>query len=179
MKVSRKRETKETSIDVILDTNGANNIIVETGIELLDEILKSFAKGSGFELFIKARGDLETGDHHTAEDTGIALGSTLSEVIKTGIGSSVVPSGQTLALAAVRFGESGYRGDFEFQAKVVGGMSLENFGHFLRALAYNGIFTLAIRADGGDDRSKIEAICTAVGRAVQKAARDKNNRGYL
>ena len=172
MKVSRKRETKETSIDVILDTNGANNIIVETGIELLDEILKSFAKGSGFELFIKARGDLETGDHHTAEDTGIALGSALSEVIKTGIGSSVVPSGQTLALAAVRFGESGYRGDFEFQAKVVGGMSLENFGHFLRALAYNGRFSLVIRAEGGDDRSKIEAISLALGRAIRKAARD-------
>jgi imidazoleglycerol-phosphate dehydratase len=179
MKVSRKRETKETSIDVTLDTNGANNIKVETGIELLDEILKAFAKGSGFELTVKARGDLETGDHHTAEDTGIALGSTLSEVIKTGIGSSVVPSGQTLALAAVRFGESGYRGDFQFQAKVVGGMGLENFGHFLRALAYNGIFTLAISADGGDDRSKIEAICTAVGRAVQKAARDEKNRGYM
>jgi len=173
MKASRKRETKETRIDVALDTNGANIIKVKTGIELLDEILKAFAKGSGFELTVNAIGDLETGDHHTTEDTGITLGSALSEVIKSGIGSSVVPSGQTLAMAAVRFGEPGYRGDFEFQGDVVGGMSLENFGHFLRALAYNGMFTLAIRADGGDDRSKIEAISTAVGRAVQKAAREK------
>jgi imidazoleglycerol-phosphate dehydratase len=173
MKASRKRETKETRIDVTLDTNGANIIKVNTGIELLDEILKAFAKGSGFELTVNAIGDLETGDHHTTEDTGITLGSALSEVIKSGIGSSVVPSGQTLAMAAVRFGEPGYRGDFEFQGDVVGGMSLENFGHFLLALAYNGMFTLAIRADGGDDRSKIEAISTAVGRAVQKAAREK------
>ena len=173
MKASRKRETKETRIDVTLDTNGANIIKVKTGIELLDEILKEFAKGSGFELTVNAIGDLETGDHHTTEDTGITLGSTLSEVIKSGIGSSIVPSGQTLALAAVRFGEPGYRGDFELQGDVAGGMSLENFCHFLRALAYNGMFTLAIRADGGDDRSKIEAISTAVGRAVQKAARDK------
>ena len=173
MKASRKRETKETRIDVALDTNGANIIKVKTGIELLDEILKAFAKGSGFELTVNAIGDLETGDHHTTEDTGITLGSALSEVIKSGIGSSVVPSGQTLAMAAVRFGEPGYRGDFEFQGDVVGGMSLENFGHFLRALAYNGMFTLAIRADGGNDRSKIEAISTAVGRAVQKAAREK------
>ena len=65
MKASRKRETKETSIDVTLETNGANNIKVETGIELLDEILKAFAKGSGFDLTVKASGDLETGDHHT------------------------------------------------------------------------------------------------------------------
>jgi imidazoleglycerol phosphate dehydratase HisB len=173
MKASRKRETKETRIDVTLDTSGANIIKVETGIELLDEILKAFAKGSGFELIINADGDLETGDHHTIEDTGITLGSTLSEVIRSGIGSSVVPFGQTLALAAVRFGEPGYRGDFEFQGDVAGGMSLENFGHFLRALAYNGMFTLAVRADGGDDRSKIEAISTAVGRAVHKAALDK------
>jgi imidazoleglycerol-phosphate dehydratase len=173
MKASRKRETKETCIDVTLDTDGANIIKVKTGIELLDEILKAFAKGSGFELTVNAIGDLETGDHHTTEDTGITLGSALSEVIKSGIGSSVVPSGQTLAMAAVRFGEPGYRGDFEFQGDVVGGMSLKNFGHFLRALAYNGMFTLVIRADGGDDRSKIEAISTAVGRAVQKAAREK------
>jgi imidazoleglycerol-phosphate dehydratase len=173
MKASRKRETKETRIDVTLDTNGANLIKVNTGIELLDEILKAFAKGSGFELTVNAIGDLETGDHHTTEDTGITLGSALSEVIKSGIGSSVVPSGQTLAMAAVRFGEPGYRGDFEFQGDVVGEMSLENFGHFLRTLAYNGMFTLAIRADGGDDRSKIEAASTAVGRAVQKAAREK------
>jgi imidazoleglycerol-phosphate dehydratase len=173
MKVSRKRETKETCVDIALDTNGANFIKIETGIELLDEILKAFAIGSGFELTINAHGDLETGDHHTVEDTGITLGSVLSEITKSGMGSSVVPSGQAVALAAVRFGEPGYRGDFEFQGNAIGGMGLENFGHFLRALAYNGIFTLAIRADGGDDRSKIEAISTAVGRAVQKAAHDK------
>ena len=168
MKASKKRETKETRIDVTLDTDGANIIKVETGIELLDEILKAFAKGSGFELTVKASGDLETGDHHTTEDMGITLGSTLSQVIKSGIGSSIVPSGQTMALAAVRFGEPGYRGDFELQSGNIVGMSLENFGHFLRALAYNGRFTLVIRAEGGDDRSKIEAISLALGRAIQK-----------
>ena len=120
-------------------------------------------------LTVNASGDLETGDHHTTEDTGIALGSTLSEVIKSGIGSSIVPSGQTLAMAAVRFGEPGYRGDFDFQGDVAGGMSLENFGHFLRALAYNGMFTLVIRADGGDDRSKIEAISTGSWKSSKKS----------
>lgn len=172
MSASRKRETKETRIEVFLDIESAGIIQVDTGIELLDEILSAMARGAGFDLTVKARGDLETGDHHTTEDTAITLGSTLAEVIKSGIGSSMVPSGQALAAAAVRFGEPGYQGDFLLEAQALGGMCLENFSHFLRALAYNGKFNLAIRAEGGDDRSKIEAMSMALGRAIKMAARD-------
>jgi imidazoleglycerol phosphate dehydratase HisB len=156
--------------------NGAGIIKGDTGIEFLDEILKAFAIGSRFDLTVNAVGDRETGDHHTIEDTGITLGSALCQVAENGIGSSIVPSGQALALAAVRFGEPGYRGDFIFTGKEIGGMSLENFEHFLRALAYNGIFTLIIRANGGDDRSKIEAMSLALGRAIKKAAGDESIR---
>jgi imidazoleglycerol-phosphate dehydratase len=173
MSASRKRETKETSIEVFLEIEGAGIIQVDTGIELLDEILSAMAKGTGFDLTLKARGDLETGDHHTTEDTAITLGSALAQEIKSGIGSSMVPSGLAVATAAVRFGEPGYQGNFALRSHTLGGMSLENFSHFLRALAYNGRFNLAIRADGGDDRSKIEAMSTALGRAIKKAARDR------
>jgi imidazoleglycerol-phosphate dehydratase len=75
-----------------------------------------------------------------------------------------------MAIAAVRFGEPGYRGEFDLQSGNLAGMSLENFGHFLRALAYNGGFTLVIRAEGGDDRGKIEAMSLALGRAIKKAS---------
>jgi imidazoleglycerol-phosphate dehydratase len=173
MSASRKRETKETSIEVVLETEGAGIIQVDTGIELLDEILSAMARGAGFDLTVKARGDLETGDHHTTEDTAITLGSTLAQAIKSGIGSSMVPSGQSVAIAAVRFGEPGYQGNFVLQSQALGGMCLENFSHFLRALAYNGKFNLAISAERGDDRSKIEAMSTAIGRAIKKAARDE------
>jgi len=172
MSASKKRETKETSIEVVLKAKGERIIQVDTGIELLDEILSAIARGAGFDLTVKARGDLETGDHHTTEDTAITLGSTLAQEIKNGIASSMVPSGQALATAAVRFGEPGYQGDFSLQSHILGGMSLENFGHFLRALAYNGNFNLSISAEGGDDRSKIEAMSTALGRAIKKAAQD-------
>jgi imidazoleglycerol-phosphate dehydratase len=172
MSASKKRETKETSIEVVLKTKGENVIQVDTRIELLDEILSNIAKGAGFDLTVKARGDLETGDHHTTEDTAITLGGTLAQEIKSGIGSSMVPSGQALATAAVRFGEPGYQGDFSLQSHILGGMCLENFSHFLRALAYNGNFNLSISAEGGDDRSKIEAMSTALGRAINKAAQD-------
>jgi len=173
MSASKKRQTKETSIEVILETRGTGIIQVDTGIDLLDEILSAIARGAGFDLTVKARGDLETGDHHTTEDTAITLGSALAQEIKSGIGSSMVPSGQAVATAVVRFGEPGYQGDFLLEAQAFGGMCLENFSHFLRALAYNGRFNLAIRADGGDDRSKIEAMSTALGRAIKKAARDE------
>jgi len=173
MSASRKRETKETSVEVILEIEGEGIIQVDTGIELLDEILSAIARGAGFDLTVKARGDLETGDHHTTEDTAITLGSTLAREIKSGIGSSMVPSGQALATAAVRFGEPGYQGDFVLQSQALGGMCLENFSHFLRAFAYNGKFNLAIRAEGGDEWSRIEAMSTAIGRAIKKAARDE------
>lgn len=169
MLASRKRETRETRINVILETDGVGTVAVDTGIELLDEILRALGRGALFDLTVKARGDLETGDHHTTEDIGIALGGALAQVIKSGIGSSIVPSGQAMAIAAVRFGEPGYRGDFDLQSGNLAGMSLENFSHFLRALAYNGRFTLVIRAEGGDDRSRIEAMSLALGRAIKKA----------
>jgi len=173
MSASKKRQTKETRIEVFLDTEGSGIIQIDTGIELLDEILSAIARGAGFDLTVTARGDLETGDHHTTEDTAITLGSTLAQEIKSGIGSSMVPSGLAVATAAVRFGEPGYQGNFALQSQVLGGMCLENYSHFLRALAYNGRFNLFISAEGGDDKSKIEAISTALGRAIKKAARDR------
>lgn len=169
---SRRRETKETCIDVVLETEGTGRTDVDTGIELLDMILTNLGRAALFDLKIKAVGDLKTGDHHTIEDTGITLGKTMAQAIKSGIGSSTVPSSRALAMAALRFGEPGYRGEFSFKSENSGGMALENFGHFLRALAYNGGFTLVIRAEDGDDMSKIEAMSTALGRAIRRALKD-------
>ena len=172
MKSSFKRETKETKISVTLDIDGSGSNEVATGIELLDEILAKLAKASWFDLTLKAKGDLATGDHHTTEDVGIALGSVLSKLIRSGIGSSLVPSGKCLALVAVRFGEPGYSGDFEFRSDKMGGMGLENFSHFARSVAYNGRFTLYLSAKGGDDHQKVEAMTVALGRALRRAAVD-------
>lgn len=173
MPSSRTRATKETRIEAFLNIEGQGQIQVETGIELLDEILRALGRAGGFDLKVKASGDLETGDHHTTEDLAITLGGILSEEISGGIGSSIVPSGQSLAIVAVRFGEPGYRGNFRFQSSTLCGMDLENFSHMLRALAYNGRFNLSISSTGGDDKSQIEAISTALGKAIKMAARDR------
>jgi imidazoleglycerol-phosphate dehydratase len=172
MKVSFKRDTKETRIEVSLSSVGRGTATADTGIELLDEILCLLCSSSGFDLELKARGDLETGDHHTTEDIGIVLGSALAKLTKAGTGSSIVPSGSCLAVAAVAFGEPWFRGDFQFQGKELGGMALENFGHFMRTLAYNGNFTLHLSAQGGEDRRKVEAMAIALGGALRKSLLD-------
>ncbi len=172
MKASWKRETKETGVEVSLDLEGSGVREINTGIELLDFILSNFAFAGIFDLEVRAKGDLETGDHHTTEDVGITLGTVLAKLISEGTGSSIVPAGGCLAVAAVRFGEPGYWGDFDFKAQEMGGMSLENFGHFLRALACNGGFTLHMKAEGDDDRCKIEAMMMALGRAIRRGALD-------
>ncbi len=172
MKGTLARETKETKIMVSLSTSGSAICDISTGIKLLDEMLRNLAEAASFDLAVKAAGDLKTGDHHTTEDVGITLGSVLAKLANNGIGSTMVPSGECLAMAAIRLGEPGYKGDFKFRAQELDGMSLENIEHFLRALAYNGRFTLHIKAEGGDDRSKIEAISAAVGRALKSATDD-------
>lgn len=172
MKSSLKRETKETRIDVSLSASGRAIFEVSTGIKLFDAMLRVFAEASGFDLVVRAEGDLETGDHHTIEDVGITIGHALSNLANSGIGSSTVPKGECLATAAIRLGEPGYKSNFEFRAQEMDGMSLENIGHFLRAVAYNGNFTLHIQAEGENDRSKIEAICAATGRALKNAMED-------
>jgi len=169
MKLSSKRETKETKVEVSLSSVGRGIAIADTGVELLDEVLSLLCSSSGFDLELRARGDLETGDHHTTEDVGIALGSALAKLSQAGTGSAIVPSGSCLAMAAVAFGEPYFRGDFQFRERELGGMALENFGHFMRTLAYNGGFTLHLSAHGGEDRRKVGAMVMALGGALRSA----------
>lgn len=172
MLASLKRETRETSIEASLEVMGRGLCQASTGIELLDEVLRALAEGGGFDLAVTARGDYQTGDHHTAEDVGIALGTVIGQMDIAGTGSSMVPSADGMAVAAVRFGLPGYTGDFELKSRASEGMALENFGHFMRALAFNGRFTLYLSAKGELDRPKIDAMALSLGRSIKKAAID-------
>ncbi|MDF0591760.1 imidazoleglycerol-phosphate dehydratase [Candidatus Methanocrinis natronophilus] len=172
MRGSFRRDTAETEVEVFVDTEGSGSWEGETGVPLLDEVLHIIAQASGFDLEVRARGDLLTGDHHTVEDVAIALGQVLAKLVDAGIGSSSVPSGEALAFAAVRFGEAGCRLDVDFLGDFLEGMELENLGHFMRTLAYNGRFTLHLRVSGGDDWQKVEALTLALGRALEGAVMD-------
>lgn len=172
MRASFKRDTAETEVEVSLDLHGSGRSDVETGVPLLDEILKIMAQASGFDVEVKATGDLATGDHHTVEDVAIVFGQVLAKLMDAGIGSSSVPSGEALAFAAVRFGASGYLDEVEFSGTALEGMDLQNFGHFMRTLAYNGRFTLHLEVSGGDDWQKVEALSLSLGRALRRAVAD-------
>ena len=173
MNISKHRETMETKVDISLETEGCGRTEIDTGVLPLNEILSYIAAGSRFDLNIKAKGDLATGDHHTTEDVGITLGLSLRCIARTGAGSAIVPSGECLALVAVRFGRPSYRGNFEFQSSSMNGMDLENFCHFFRAIAFNGNISLHIRADGGDDLNRMDAISTAFGKALREAIKNE------
>lgn len=168
MLLSCKRVTKETNVEVSIETNGSGDVEVSTGIPLLDEMILLIGKAGDFNLKLNAVGDLETGDHHTIEDVGIAIGSALKTLVR-GIGSSTVPCGSCLAVAAVNFGRPSYQGSVKFRSKEINGMAMENYHHMLRAIAYNGSLTMHIRADGGDDIDIIESTMTALGRALKRA----------
>lgn len=172
MRASFRRDTAETEVEVFVDTEGSGSWEGETGVPLLDEVLHIIAQASGFDLEVRARGDLLTGDHHTVEDVAIALGQVLAKLVDAGIASSFVPSGEALAFAAVRFGEAGCRLDVEFLGDFLEGMELENLGHFMRTLAYNGRFTLHLRVSGGDDWQRVEALTLALGRALRWVVED-------
>ncbi|MHC1631478.1 MAG: imidazoleglycerol-phosphate dehydratase [Methanotrichaceae archaeon] len=175
MRASFKRDTAETNIEVSLDLDGSGRSEIDTEIPLLDEILRALARSAGFDLQVKARGDLPTGDHHTVEDVAITLGVVLAKLNRKriGIGSSVVPCGECLAKAAIRLGDPGYSGDFEFKAEALEGIQLENVTHFMRSMAYSGKFTLHLNAAGGDDWQKIEALTLALGRALKRSFQDE------
>ena len=172
MKTSLMRETKETRVDVSLDMESRETSI-STGIELLDCVLTSLAQSAQMGLKVATHGDLTTGDHHTVEDVGITAGSALAGLIKgwkgPGNGCAIVPLGNVLATAAIRFGEPGYLEEFSFASEILGGMELENFSHFMRSLAYNGSFSLYLEAKGDDDRRKAEAMAAALGFALRAA----------
>ncbi len=172
MRASFSRDTAETEVEVSLDFEGSGSSNVDTGVPLLDEILTILAQASGFDIEVLATGDLPTGDHHTVEDVAIAFGQVLAKLAEVGIGSSVAPSGEALAFAAVRFGAPGYRDDVRFLGTSLEGMQLENLGHFMRTLAYNGRFTLHAGASGGDDWQRVEALSLSLGRALRRAVWD-------
>jgi imidazoleglycerol-phosphate dehydratase len=172
MGTSTGRETTETKVEVSLKVNGSGRCQIETGIPLLNHMLSVLAMAGEFDMAIMATGDLPTGDHHTVEDVGITLGQAIVKVASVGVGSSVVPSRESLATAAVRLGEPCYVGRIAFRQEEMGGMALENFSHFLHSLAYNGRFTLHLTVEGGDDHSKVEAAMMALGRALKEALVD-------
>ena len=171
-----QRDTKETRISVELDLDRSADADVATGLPFFDHMLDQIGKHGGIALKVRAEGDLHIDEHHTIEDTGIALGQALREALgdKRGIAryGFTLPMDETLASAALDFGGRPYL-VFEgsFRRERVGDMPTELVEHFFRSVCDAAALNLNLRVEGDNDHHKVEALFKAFARALRMAVR--------
>ncbi|HST44175.1 MAG TPA: bifunctional histidinol-phosphatase/imidazoleglycerol-phosphate dehydratase HisB [Luteimonas sp.] len=169
-----QRTTRETRIRVGLDLDRAADPRVATGLQFFDHMLEQIGKHGGIALEVEAEGDLHIDEHHTVEDTGIALGQALREALgdKRGIGryGFTLPMDETLASAALDFGGRPYLVfDGAFRRERVGDLPTELVQHFFRSLCDACGLNLHLTVHGDNDHHKVEACFKAFARALRQA----------
>ncbi len=179
------RRTTETDITVQLTLDGQGQGEIATGIGFFDHMLTAFAKHSGFDVAIKAEGDLEVDGHHTVEDVGICLGKALRQAVGDGsgiarFGEATVPMDEALVQAVVDVGGRSFLAcQLTMTSPLIGAYDTQLTIEFLRALAANAGLTLHVRQlAGSNDHHIVEAAYKAVGRALG-AACQPNSQGLV
>jgi imidazoleglycerol-phosphate dehydratase len=171
-----KRKSKETNIQLSLNIDGRGRYQVSTGIRFFDHMLELFAHHGGFDLKLKAVGDLDVDQHHTVEDVGIVLGQAFDKALgtKRGIlraGYFVMPMDETLALVAVDFcGRAAAAIDTKVRARLVGDLQTELVDDFFEGFARGARANVHARTlYGRSNHHKIEALFKAFARALRAA----------
>ena len=182
-RASVARKTRETDVAVSLVLDGTGNADVRTGVGFFDHLLASLAHHGLFDLELRTAGDLEVDEHHTVEDTALALGQALAEALgdRAGIhrfGEAAVPMDESLATAVVDVGGRPYAVvDLSFRAERVGGLPLQLVEHALEAFVRTAGVTLHLRGTGRNDHHLAEAAFKALGRALREACDVDPRRG--
>jgi len=169
-----KRHTKETQINVFIDLDEEKPVNINTGLAFFDHMLEQIGRHGGFLLDIQAKGDLHIDEHHTIEDTGLALGQALRQALgdKRGIGryGFTLPMDESLASAALDFsGRPYFVFEGQFNREKVGDMPTELVAHFFRSLCDSAGLNLNLKVSGDNDHHKIEACFKALARALRQA----------
>ncbi len=181
------RNTKETRIRGRLRIDGRGRYQISTGVRFLDHMLELFAKHGGFDLDLKADGDLDVDQHHTVEDVGIVLGDLFSEALgdRRGInraGYFLMPMDETLAAAAVDLGGRPFL-VYKDRVKVrlVGDLQAELLEDFFHGFTTHAGANLHVKVlDGRSSHHKVEAVFKCFARALRFAcSKDKRLRGDL
>jgi imidazoleglycerol-phosphate dehydratase/histidinol-phosphatase len=175
------RKTNETSIEVSVNLDSQEPINVKTEIGFFTHMLEQLAKHGGFALTLSVKGDQHIDDHHTVEDTAIALGEAIRKALgdKWGIGryGFVLPMDESLAQVALDFsGRSYCIFNGKFNREKVGDLSTELVPHFFQSFAEGLKANLNIRIEGENSHHMIEAIFKGVGRSLRQAIQ-KNDKG--
>ena len=175
-KATLTRNTKETQIQLSLNVDGRGKYEVSTGIRFFDHMMELFAHHGGFDLKLKARGDLDVDQHHTVEDVGIALGQVFDQALgtKKGIlraGYFLMPMDETLSAVAVDFcGRSSAVIDTKVRVNLVGDLQADLVNDFFEGFARGARANVHARVlYGRSAHHKIEALFKAFARAVRAA----------
>jgi imidazoleglycerol-phosphate dehydratase len=173
---SVERSTKETQIQLQLQLDGSGKAEISTGVGFFDHMLDLLARHARLDLSVTAKGDLETGAHHTTEDVGIVLGQALDRALgdRSGIaryGDAMVPMDEALGVCAIDVSGRPYCSfEADLPATTIAGFETELTEEFFRAVANNAKLTIHLRAlEGTNAHHKIEACFKAFARALREA----------
>jgi imidazoleglycerol-phosphate dehydratase/histidinol-phosphatase len=171
-----KRTTKETDILVELNLDGSGKCHIDTGLKFFDHMLEQIGKHSGSNLTIVVKGDLEVDEHHTIEDTALALGEALSKALgnKRGVEryGFTLPMDDCLCSVALDFGGRPWLVyDAEFKREYIGDLPTEMILHFFKSLSDAAHMNLNIKAEGDNEHHKIEGIFKALAKAIKMAVK--------
>ena len=170
------RNTNETKKDISLNLDGTGKSNIDTGIAFFDHMLDQIARHGQMDLDIKVDGDLEVDEHHTIEDTAIALGELFNQVLGDKLGIErygfCLPMDDCLAQVAIDFGGRNWLvWETEFKREMIGKMPTEMFMHFFKSFTDGAKCNLNIKAEGTNEHHKIEAIFKAFAKAIKMAVK--------
>jgi imidazoleglycerol-phosphate dehydratase/histidinol-phosphatase len=173
---SSTRNTNETKIEIDVNLDGTGKSTIATGIAFFDHMLDQIARHGQLDLNIQVQGDLEVDEHHTIEDTAIALGELFAKILGNKLGIErygfCLPMDDCLAQVAIDFGGRNWLvWEADFKREMVGKMPTEMFMHFFKSFTDGAKCNLNIKAEGTNEHHKIEAIFKAFAKAIKMAVK--------
>lgn len=170
-----ERVTTETRVSLTVNLDGTGQANVDTGVGFFDHLLTAFSHHGLFDLDASTNGDLHLDDHHSVEDTALALGEAISNALgdRAGIirfGDAVVPMDEARSTVALDLSGRPYTVlDLQLRTDRIGAMTTQNIPHVLEALARTAGLTLHVTSIGSNDHHVAEATFKAIGRALRAA----------
>ena len=174
--IIKERKTNETDIKISLELYGVGNSKIETGVPFLDHMLDQIARHGQLDLVVNVIGDLEVDEHHTIEDTAIALGEVFAKTLGNKLGIErygfYLPMDDCLSQVAIDFGGRNWLvWEADFKREMVGKMPTEMFFHFFKSFTDGAKCNLNIKAEGTNEHHKIESIFKAFAKAIKMAVK--------
>ncbi len=178
------RKTKETDIYIKIGLDGTGESEINTGIPFFDHMLEQISRHGTIDLKIDVKGDLEVDEHHTIEDTAIALGEAFQKALQDKMGMErygfCLPMDDCLAQVAIDFGGRNWLvWEAEFNREMIGKMPTEMFYHFFKSFSDGARANLNIKAEGTNEHHKIEAIFKSFAKAIKMALKRDPDKMFL